>query len=124
MPATVVPVGAIQERLTAFAWVAVTAIHDEHGYRRMRRALARHFDPGWTEPNVEVFDVDLEGDRRLILHHAVVNGRLLEPAGAQAVLRHLAELWGYDVLLAEVDASGAVLNEYTAQPGRRPVAVL
>ena len=89
----------------------------------MRRALARQFDPGWADPSVEVFDVDLDGDRRLILHHTVVNGRLLEPEGTQPVLQHLADLWGYDVLLREVDHSGAVLKEHAGRPGRGLLAV-
>ena len=88
----------------------------------MRRALARQFDPGWTDPNIEVFDVDLEGDRRLILHHAVVNGRLLEPEGTGPVLQHLADLWGYDVVLHEVDPSGAALKEHAARPSRTLLA--
>jgi len=104
--------------------VKVTAIHDERGYRQMRRALARQFDPGWTDPNIEVFDVDLAGDRRLVLHHTVVNGRLLEAEGTEAVLRHVAELWGYDVLLSEVDQSGAVLKDHAARPSPRLQALL
>jgi stage V sporulation protein R len=102
--------------------VKVTAIHDERGYRQIRRALARQFDPGWTDPNLEVLDVDLEGDRRLILHHSVVNGRLLEASETGLVLQHLADLWGYDVLLREVDKSGDALKEHIARPGRRLLA--
>jgi stage V sporulation protein R len=37
------------------------------------------------------------------------------------VLQHLADLWTYDVLLREVDASGTVLKEHSASP--RPAAV-
>jgi stage V sporulation protein R len=102
--------------------VKVTAIHDERGYRQMRRALARQFDPGWADPNVEVVDVDLEGDRRLILHHTIVNGRLLEPGETGPVLQHLADLWGYDVLLSELDTSGDVLKEHIARPSQRLLA--
>ena len=44
----------------------VDAIHDERGYRRLRRAFARQYDPAWTDPDIQVVDVDLAGDRRLI----------------------------------------------------------
>jgi spore cortex formation protein SpoVR/YcgB (stage V sporulation) len=97
----------------------VDAIHDERGYRRMRRALARQYDVAWIDPDIQVVDVDLAGDRRLILHHNVVNRLLLEPEDASRVLQHLADLWGYDVLLKEVDAStGMILKEHraSAQP--------
>jgi len=97
----------------------VEAIHDEAGYRRLRSALARQYDPSWTDADIQVLDVDLGGDRRLILEHRVIAGRLLEEGDARQVLRHLAALWSYDVLLQEVDpASGAVLKQHAVSPPR------
>jgi stage V sporulation protein R len=98
------------------AGVRVNAIHDERGYRRMRRELSRRYDIGHTDPNIEIVDVDLAGDRRLILRHDVVNGALLQEGDAKLVLQHLAFLWTYDVLLQEVDATGNVLKEHAASP--------
>ncbi|MGK9169159.1 SpoVR family protein [Inquilinus limosus] len=93
----------------------VDAIHDESGYRRIRRVLARQYDVAWIDPDIQVIDVDLAGDRRLILHHSVVNGILLAENDTRQVLQHLADLWGYDVLLKEIDpASNAVLKEHSA----------
>src|SRR5260370_1644196 len=57
--------------------IRVDAIHDERGYRRVRRELARQYDVGYIDPNIEVVDVDLAGDRRLMLRHAVVKGAQL-----------------------------------------------
>jgi spore cortex formation protein SpoVR/YcgB (stage V sporulation) len=95
----------------------VDAVHDEHGYRGVRRALARAYDPAWTDPDIQVVDVDLGGDRKLILEHRTDAGRLLQEGEARQVLRHLASLWGYDVLLREVDPSnGAVLREHAVSP--------
>jgi spore cortex formation protein SpoVR/YcgB (stage V sporulation) len=96
--------------------VKVDAIHDERGYRRVRRELARQYDVGRLDPNIEVVDVDLAGDRRLILHHIVCNGGLLAEADASRVLVHLADLWGYDVLLREVEGTDTVLKEHVASP--------
>jgi spore cortex formation protein SpoVR/YcgB (stage V sporulation) len=96
--------------------IKVAAIHDERGYRRIRRELARQYDVGWNDPNIEVVDVDLAGDRRLILRHVVVNGGLLDEDDAKRVLQHLADLWSYDVLLREVDATETVLKEHVANP--------
>jgi spore cortex formation protein SpoVR/YcgB (stage V sporulation) len=93
----------------------VDAIHDERGYRRVRRMLARQHDIAWNDPDIQVTDVDLGGDRRLVVHHQVVNGALLEDEDVTRVLQHLADLWGYDVSLQEVDAStGALLKEHAA----------
>ena len=95
--------------------LTVQAIHDERGYRRIRRMLARQHDIGWTDPDIQVADVDLAGDRRLIVDHSVINGALLHQEDVARVLQHLADLWGYDVILKEVDsATGALVREHTA----------
>jgi stage V sporulation protein R len=104
------------------AGIKVDAIHNERGYRRIRSELSRQHDIGWIDPNIEVVDVDLAGDRRLLLRHTVVNGNLLDETDAKRVLQHLADLWSYDVLLREVDASDTVLKEHLASPHGTPLA--
>src|SRR5690606_12000797 len=84
----------------------VDAIHDERGYREIRRALARQYDISWQEPDIQIVDVDLAGDRRLVLEHHVTNGVLLSETDADRVVQHLADLWGYEVCLNEVDREG------------------
>jgi spore cortex formation protein SpoVR/YcgB (stage V sporulation) len=96
--------------------ILVDAIHDFRGYRRIRRELARQYDVGFIDANIEVMDVDLAGDRRLMLRHAVIKGSQLHEADAKRVLQHLADLWTYDVSLVEVDASDKVLKEYVLHP--------
>jgi len=97
----------------------VAAIHDERGYRNLRRALSRHYDVARRDPQIQVVNVDLEGDRRLILHHRVMDGILLEEEDTQAVLQRLADLWGYPVALYEIDdVDEEVLDAHTAEPRR------
>ncbi len=98
------------------AGVLVGAIHNERGYRRVRTELARQYDVGFIDANIEVVDVDLAGDRRLMLRHSVVKGAQLNETDAKRVLQHLADLWSYDVSLTEVDATDTVLREYVASP--------
>jgi stage V sporulation protein R len=82
----------------------VDAIHDDLGYRKVRSALSKQYDLARREPDIQVVDVDLTGDRCLILAHSVYNGVMLEEKTCQAVLRQMAELWGYSVRLLERDA--------------------
>jgi stage V sporulation protein R len=98
------------------AGVRVDAIHDDRGFRRVRRELAKQYDVGFIDANIEVVDVDLAGDRRLMLRHAVVKGAQLNEADARRVLQHLADLWSYDVSLVEVDAADKVVKEYVLNP--------
>jgi stage V sporulation protein R len=81
----------------------VEAIHDEGGYRRVRKALATRYDPLMSSPPIEIVDVNLLGDRKLVLEHTVHDGRVLDALEARRVLRHVKSLWGYPVVLREVD---------------------
>ena len=40
----------------------VGAIHDDRGYKEVRRALASQYDPGLRDPNIQVTGADLPGD--------------------------------------------------------------
>ena len=95
----------------------VDAIHDERGYREIRRSLARQYDISWQEPDIQIVDVDLAGDRKLMLEHYVTNGVLLADKDAERVVQHLADLWGYEVCLKEVEnESRSALKEHKARP--------
>ena len=81
----------------------VTGIHDESGYRMIREQLARSNDIGLVEPDIEVLDVDLLGDRDLCLQHTMTSGIALDQRNRDAVLTHVRRLWGYDVSLKGID---------------------
>jgi spore cortex formation protein SpoVR/YcgB (stage V sporulation) len=85
--------------------LVVDAIHDERGYREIRSALARHYDLARQEPDIQIVDVDLSGDRRLTLRHAVHEGVLLDEASCRGVLEHLSTLWHYGIVMEEAEAS-------------------
>ena len=92
----------------------VQSIHDERGYRQIRRALSRQYDIASLDADIQVVDVDLAGDRRLMLQHTMLNGMPLDERATREVLQHLADLWGYGVALREVDAAGATFKEHVA----------
>jgi stage V sporulation protein R len=95
----------------------VAAIHNERGYQDLRRSLASDYEVGRHTPDIQVVDVDLAGSRRLVLHHRVFSGRLLDVVDATLVLRHLTRLWGYEVVLQEIDATtNEVLKAHMASP--------
>jgi spore cortex formation protein SpoVR/YcgB (stage V sporulation) len=104
------------------AGIKVDAIHDGRGYRRIRRELSKQYDVGFIDANIEVVDVDLAGDRRLMLRHSVVKGAQLNETDAKRVLQHLADLWSYDVSLVETDAAGNTLKEYIMNPRKLAAA--
>ncbi len=90
----------------------VAAIHDEAGYRRVREALSRQYDLASREPNIQVWSVNVRGDRSLTLRHVQHNDRPLHE-GAQDVLKHVARLWGFGVHLESVDSAGFATKRWS-----------
>ena len=62
------------------------------------------YDIAYLEPDILVTDADLKGDRELILTHTVRDGIHLNEDDKEEVLKHLRQLWGYDVSMTAVDA--------------------
>ncbi len=89
----------------------VTAIHDEMGYRRVRETLAESYDIGAIEPDIQIIDVDLRGNRELRLQHTMTNKIPLAEKMRDEVLKHVRVLWGYDVSLIGVEAGGSKVYE-------------
>ena len=97
--------------------VRVEAIHDDSGYKNVRRMLARQYDVSQQDPDIQVTDADLSGSRRLVLTHFVRNGILLDKDECDRTLMHVARLWGYRVRLVEVDAvTNKKLREHETLP--------
>ena len=90
----------------------VSAIHDESGYRRVREALSRQYDLGSREPNIQVWNVNLRGDRSLTLRHFQHNNRPLHET-AHEVLKHVARLWGFGVQLESANSKGEVTKRWS-----------
>jgi stage V sporulation protein R len=80
----------------------VAAIHNEQGYRKVRSLLARQYDAGIADPNIQVVDANLKGDRTLFLEHRMHRGVPLHHATKELVVAHIERLWGHDVVLEEV----------------------
>ncbi|MDC0738809.1 SpoVR family protein [Cognatishimia sp. SS12] len=81
----------------------VSHIHNRQGYRDIRAALAQSYDLAYQEPDIQVQDADLRGDRVLKLTHAVRDGIVLDPKNRDEVLKHVRRLWGYDVSMTASD---------------------
>jgi len=92
----------------------ISAIHDDEGYQRLRESLSRQYDLGSREPNIQVWNVDLRGDRSLTLRHTQHNQRPLDD-GAEEVLKHVARLWGFGVTLESVNGLGEVARTWSAE---------
>ncbi len=95
----------------------ITQIHDEVGYRQIRKNLSKQYDVSTQDPDICVTDADVSGARRLAMTHYVKNGTLLDKKECDHTLRHVAQLWGYRVTLSEVDTdTGKTIIDHEALP--------
>ena len=78
--------------------IEITAIHDDEGYQTIREELASQYRIGDREPNIQITKIDIRGDRSMTLQHLQHNRK---PLGddTQEVLKHLHQLWGFDIHL-------------------------
>ncbi|WP_306599165.1 SpoVR family protein [Geothrix sp. 21YS21S-2] len=102
----------------ADARLAIGPIHDDPGFRHLRQALAEQYNLGSREPDIQVWNVDLRGDRSLTLRYFSRNRRDLAPDWAK-VLGHVAALWGFIVRLEEELPAGGTRALGECEPPRR-----
>lgn len=94
--------------------IEVAAIHNEGGFRKLREMLAGQYNLGNREPNIQVYSVNIRGDRSLTLHHTMHDRKPLADS-VNEVLRHLHRLWGFDVHLYSMD-NNKIMAEYHCPP--------
>ena len=82
--------------------IQVTAIHDDAGYRKVREGLAEQYNLSAQEADIQVWEVDLRGDRGLTLRHTQHERIPLHEDDAKEVMKHVHRLWQFDVILESV----------------------
>lgn len=83
--------------------IEVMSIHDDPGYQNIRESLSAQYNLGNREPNIQVYSVDIRGDRSITLHHYRFDRKPLDDNTANEVLKHVHRLWGFDVHLYSIE---------------------
>jgi stage V sporulation protein R len=93
----------------------VDAIHNDRGYKKVREGLSRQYNIGYLQPDIQVYEVDLEGDRSLTLNHMQHDRR---PLGEKTddMLKHIYALWKFPIKLMSIDADNNTTSEYHCPP--------
>ncbi|MGH8222777.1 MAG: SpoVR family protein [Woeseiaceae bacterium] len=91
--------------------IEVTAIHDDQGYQAIREELADQYNLSKQEPNIQIYEVDLRGNRSITLRHIQHDRVPLDKDDATLVMKHLHNLWRFDVRLESIH-EGRVTTSY------------
>lgn len=95
--------------------INIKAIHNEDGYRQIRDSLSKQYNLSFNEPNIQIFNVHLEGDRRLILHY-YQHDRIPLDHQVHEVLKHLHTLWKFPIQLLTINEQGEKIAEHHCPP--------
>jgi stage V sporulation protein R len=87
----------------------VDCIHDDAGYRQVRKLLARQHSLEERVPDVQIQRYARDGDRSLTLRYRQLRGRPLSAAAGE-VLKHVRRLWGFPVRLETIGREDNVLE--------------
>jgi len=79
----------------------VKAIHNENGYKKIRESLSEQYNRNRYIPDIQVYDVDVYGDRTLKLLYTPINNMDLSMKDCRDVLDYVKQLWGFPVELIE-----------------------
>ncbi len=80
----------------------VLNIHDENGYKEVRKNLADQYNRNRYIPDIQVYDVDIYGDRTLKLLYTRHNNMEINFKDSQDVISYVELLWGFPVELVEI----------------------
>jgi stage V sporulation protein R len=83
------------------SYYEVSSIHNENGYKKVRESLSQSYNRSRYVPDIQIFDVDIFGDRTLTLEHTPINKRGLDSNEVRKVLPYVEHLWGFPVRIIE-----------------------
>jgi len=74
----------------------VSGIQDSRGYAMIKESLSHQYSVSKFQPDIQVVDANLKGDRTLVLEYTKYNQRELDK-NKDKVLEYIKYLWGYSV---------------------------
>lgn len=89
----------------------VNNIHDDDGYAEVRQHLSYQYNLSRRDPDIQIYEVDKDGDRTLYLRHYRYNNI---PLGkdTEEILKHIHRLWGFNVVLRSTGSNGKTSKTY------------
>lgn len=73
----------------------VDSIHNERGYKKIRESLSNFYNRSRYIPEIQVYNVDVYGNRTLSLEYTQVDGRYLNVD--DSLMNYIKYLWGFPV---------------------------
>lgn len=79
----------------------ISNIHNENGYKNIRKNLADNYNRARYVPEIQVFNVDVYGIRSLTLDYTSFNATALNYQHIEQLLDYVSYLWGFPVQIIQ-----------------------
>lgn len=79
----------------------INAIHNDEGYKSIRKSLSENYNRSKYVPEIQVFDVDIYGDRTLTLDYTPINDKELDYDKIDDIVDHIHYLWGFPIKIIQ-----------------------
>ncbi len=93
----------------------IDAIHNEDGYREVRRTLSKQYNRDMLVPDIQIVRYEHMTDRSLVLRYNRLKERPLSDE-AKEVMKHLCYLWGFKVTMEIVDDEAGLVDKIEVNP--------
>jgi stage V sporulation protein R len=91
--------------------VLISHIHDEFGYKAIRKSLSEWYNRARYVPDIQVLDVCVYGDRCLTLDYTSLDEKEILISQAKNVIDYVRFLWGFPVkLIGDGDVSKVLVE--------------
>jgi len=82
----------------------VASIHNDRGYKNVRESLSEFYNRSRYVPDIQVYNVDIYGDRMITLEYTPINRKTLDTKELDKVLPHIKYLWGFPVKMIKKES--------------------
>lgn len=90
----------------------IEAIQNDEGFKLVREKLSEQQNLNNHVPLIQVEEVDVWGDRSMLLQHISTKRHKLLERDTLKTLRYVESLWGYPITLQTIDETGQVVEQY------------
>jgi len=101
---------SIEDKQSDDKYYRVGSIHNERGYKKIRDDLSEYYNRSRYVPDIQVYDVDLYGDRTMTLLYTTYDNRELSDSTLKDVMDYVRSLWGFNIKLKIVNGDGEELK--------------
>lgn len=101
---------AIEDVSSSFTY-KVLDIHNEQGYKNIRKRMSSAYNISNIDPDIQIYDADLKGDRELFLKYNMYNGIPLSKKSTLKILKYIKQLWGYPIKVLTQDMDSGTQSQ-------------